>query len=176
MPADDFFEMSDRELSDVVTYLRSFPPVDREVPRRRTGPLAWVLHTVGEIVLAADKHPGHDRPHAVEPPTAEVSVAFGEHVSHICTGCHGPDHAGGPIAGGDPSWAPAMNLTPDASGLGGWTFDQFDRTLRTGIRPDGTAVKDPMARMIPHLHHLDDTEMRALWTYLQQLPKVANGF
>lgn len=37
MPSKDFFAMSDQELSDIVSYIRSLPPVDAEVP---AGPLA----------------------------------------------------------------------------------------------------------------------------------------
>ncbi|MFW6206619.1 MAG: c-type cytochrome, partial [Gemmatimonadota bacterium] len=43
MPSEDFLRMSDRELSDIVAYIRSLDPVDNRVPRSTLGPLGKVL-------------------------------------------------------------------------------------------------------------------------------------
>ncbi len=88
------------------------------------------------------------RPHLSHPPDAG-SAEFGRHLASVCIGCHGPDFSGGPIAGGDPSWPQASNLTPDATGLKGWTYDQFVAALAQSQRPDGTALRPPMTLMAP---------------------------
>jgi mono/diheme cytochrome c family protein len=172
MPADDFQAMSDQELSDIVVYIRSLPPVDADIARPKLGPLGTVLLAFGKIPLAADVIPNHERAHATLPPEPAVDLAFGEHLSHVCSGCHHADFSGGPIPGGDPSWPPSANLTRHADGLAGWTYAQFASTLRTGNRPDGTALKAPMAMMIGYTKQMSDTELQAIWTYLQSLPPV----
>jgi hypothetical protein len=82
-------------------------------------------------------------------------------------GCHGPEFKGGPIPGGDPNWPPAANLTPDA--LGGWTEAQFLAALRTGKNPSGAELRPPM--VIRYTAQFTDAELKALWAYLQSLPK-----
>jgi mono/diheme cytochrome c family protein len=90
----------------------------------------------------------------------------------VCLGCHGPDLSGGPIKGGDPAWPPARNLTPDATGLKGWTYDQFVTVLTKAQRPDGTALRVPMSLITSYGQKMTDTERQALWAYLQSIPPV----
>jgi mono/diheme cytochrome c family protein len=172
MPSEDFQRMSDRELSDIVTFIRAQPPVDSAVPRRTFGPLGRVLIATGKIKLSADLIERHDAPHPATPPPAEVTVEFGRHLAGGCIGCHRADLAGGPIMGGDPAWAPARNLTPHASGLAGWTYDQFVTALREARRPDGTALQAPMTFVQPAAQKMTDVELQALWLYLQSVPPM----
>ncbi len=174
MPSEDFRRMSDQELSDIVVYVQSQVPVDHEVPHPTLGPLGKVLLATGKLVLSADVIDQGDRPHMVTPPATAVTVEFGHHLAAVCSGCHREDLAGGPIVGGDPSWPPAMNLTPDATALGGWTFEQFVAALRQGMRPDGTALRTPMSAMVPFAQKMSDVELEALWTYLRSVPAVAS--
>jgi mono/diheme cytochrome c family protein len=92
----------------------------------------------------------------------------------ICSGCHRQDLGGGPVIGGDPSWPPAANLTPDASGLHGWTFAQFKTALQEGKRPDGRALRDPMSGVAQYAKNMTGVEVEALWSYLQSLPPVVS--
>lgn len=173
MPSEDFQNMSDEELSDVVAYIRSVPAVDNVVAVPTLGPLGKFLIATGQLPLSAMTIASHNTPHAVYPPEAAVSVEFGRHLAGTCTGCHRADLSGGPIVGGDPSWPPARNLTPHPEGLGNWTYDQFVAALRDGVRPDGTAIQPPMSLMGPYAERMSDVELRALWTYLQSVPPVA---
>lgn len=175
MPSEDFQLMSDQELSDMVAYVRSLPAVDKTVAPSSFGPLGKFLAATGQMHFSASVIPNHDAPHRVLPPPAEVSVEFGKHLAGVCTGCHKPDFSGGPITGGDPGWPPARNLTPDATGLAGWTYEQFDTAIRTGRRPDGTGLRLPMVLVLPFMNNATDTERRALWAYLQTLPPVVNA-
>ena len=174
MPSEDFQGMSDQELSDIIVFVQSHPPVDNEVPPVTLGPLGKVLMATGQLPLSADMIEPRDGPHPPTPPAAEVSLEFGRHIAGVCSGCHGPNFAGGPIAGGDPSWAPARNLTPHATGLGGWSYDQFVAAMREGRRPDGTALLEPMTLMLPYAQRMTDVEMEALWRFLQSVPAVAS--
>jgi len=174
MPSRDFFAMSDRELSDVVSYIRSLPPVNKEVPPVRLGPVGKMLVATDQIVLSADLHPtNHVIEHATLPPTVVADATFGKHLAQTCTGCHGADLAGGPIKGGLPEWPPAANLTQ--AGLAGWTYDDFARALREGKSKNGVALREPMANMPKFARNMSETEMRALWAYIKELPARSAG-
>lgn len=172
MPSEDFVNMSDRELSDIVAYIRSMPAVDKEVPQSSLGPVAKVLMATGKFPLSADMVHDHQGTHTAEAPASEVTPEFGKHVAQVCTGCHRADFSGGPIPVGPPSWPPSANLTSHKDGIAGWTFEQFADVMRTGKRADGTMVLEPMSLIPQYGAKMTDTEMKALWTYLQSLPPV----
>jgi mono/diheme cytochrome c family protein len=175
MPSEDFRQMSDRELSDIIVFIRSLPPVDRRMPAPSLGPVGKLLLATGKLTLSADFIARHPVSHPVAPPATAATVEFGRHLGATCTGCHAANLGGGPIAGGDPSWPPAANLTPVPAGLGGWTYAQFASTLRSGKRPDGTALRAPMADVIPFTRNMTPTELQALWKYLRSVPPVSKG-
>jgi mono/diheme cytochrome c family protein len=170
MPSEDFQLMSDQELSDIVTYIRSVPPVDNEVPAVALGPLGKVLVATGQMPIAAEKIRDHHATHAIAPPEAGTTAEFGRHLTAICTGCHRENLAGGPILGGDPAWVPARNITPHPEGLGSWTYEQFAKTMREGKRPDGTPLQPPMSFVMPYANRMTDVEMQAIWMYLRTVP------
>ena len=174
MPSVDFRAMSDQELSDIVAYVGSLPPVDAVVPEPKLGPLGGLLLATGRIPLSAARLAGQDR-HAGLPTGAEVSVEFGAHLAAVCAGCHGIELSGGPIPGGDPAWAVARNLTPHEEGLAAWTFEDFERALRAGVRPDGAALATPMDFVVPYTSQMTDVELSAMWAYLRTLEPRPTG-
>jgi mono/diheme cytochrome c family protein len=174
MPSQDFRQMSDQELSDIVVFLQTRPGVDKRVPPPALGPVGKMLLATGKFTLSADVIGSHDDPHAASPPEPEVTVDFGRHLAGACMGCHRSDLGGGTIVAGDPAWPPAANLTPGPDGLGAWTFAQFQRAMREGKRPDGTTLRPPMSELIPYARKMTDTELQALWSYLRSLPPVAD--
>jgi mono/diheme cytochrome c family protein len=170
MPAQDFQLMSDLELSDILAYIGSVPPVDNEVEPIRLGPIGRVLIALGQIRFAVDDIPSHDAPHPLRPPEAVASIEFGRHLAGVCVGCHQANLAGGPIPGGDPSWPPAGNLTAHADGLGAWSYEDFTRAMRESRRPDGTELLPPMGPLTRYTRNMSDTELEALWMYLRSMP------
>jgi hypothetical protein len=68
----------------------------------------------------------------------------------------------------------AANLTPDASGLGGWTEEMFVRALRTGRHMGGTGR--PILPPMPwdNFRKLSDDDLRAIFAYLRTIPPVKN--
>jgi mono/diheme cytochrome c family protein len=174
MPSQDFRQMSDQELSDIVAVIRSRPAVDKQVAPPALGPVGKVLVATGKFTLSAEVIGSHDAPHAGSPPAAGVTAEFGRHMAGACMGCHRSDLGGGTIVGGDPAWPAAANLTPGPDGLGSWTFPQFARAMREGKRPDGTALRPPMSEVTAYTGKMTDVELEALWTYLRSLPPVAD--
>jgi mono/diheme cytochrome c family protein len=174
MPSRDFFLMTDRELSDVVSYIRSLPPVDKEVAPVSFGPIGKAMVATGQMPLSADIHPTkHQLAHEALPPAAEANATLGRHLAQTCSGCHGATLAGGKIIGGPPDWPPAANLTP--TGLAGWTFDDFARALKEGMSKNGVALRDPMALMGKFAKNMTDVEIQALWAFISELPPQPTG-
>ncbi len=174
MPSVDFRSMSDQELSDVISFIGSLPPVDNEVAEPTLGPLGKILVATGQMPFSADRLASVSA-HEVLPPAADVTVEFGGHLAAVCAGCHGVDLSGGPMLGGDPSWPEPLNLTPHPEGLADWTFEDFERALRGGIRPDGTELAMPMTLALEYTRNMTDVEVRALWMYLRSVPALPTG-
>lgn len=171
MPAVEFTNLSDHELSDIVAYIRSMPPVDRTVGSMRFGPiLAFVFAANPDWVIAS--HIDHQKAHAAEPPQSEPTAAYGEHLVQVCRGCHGPGLSGGKIQG-DPNMPVVANLTPHETGLKDWTEEDFIRALREGKRKDGTAISEYMPWKL--YGHMSDEELKAIYAYLRTVPPLPKG-
>ena len=66
------------------------------------------------------------------------------------------------------------NLTPDKeTGLGDWTVEEFIATMKTGReRGKGRPVLPPMP--VQNLRAMSDSDIRALFAYLQSIPAIKN--
>jgi cytochrome c553 len=171
MPSDDYVKFSDADLGAVVAYIQSRPAIDRDTLPHELGLLAKALLATGQIPFPYDKID-----HTAAPPVAAPGPTkeWGGVLIGTCTGCHGPTLAGGPIVGADPSWPPAANLTPDqATGIGGWSFADFETAMRRGKRPDGTDIRMPMPWQM--YTGMADQDMRALWEHLRSVPARPEG-
>lgn len=69
----------------------------------------------------------------------------------------------------------AANLTPDDTGTGNWTFEQFKTALRKGKYKGLETGRDLLPPMPWQMYqHFTDDDMLAIFTYLRSLPKVDN--
>jgi cytochrome c553 len=160
MPAEAFAVMSDGDLAAMLGYLRTVPPVDREMSAPRVGPIARALYLGGKFPLLPVELVDHEaRPPA---PTPGVTVEYGEYLATLggCRACHGRDLAGT----GQPD---APDLT--RARLGRWTEAEFFRAIREGRRPDGSII-DPEKMPWVRSGQMTDDEMRAVWLYIRSLP------
>lgn len=165
MPSDEYNNLSLGDLKSVVAFLRTIPAVDKPTRAPQVGPLMKILQMAGEVNLFAATRIDHAKPFNAKPaeaPTAE----FGKYlVDGACRGCHGQELTGGPIPGGPPDWAPAANLTRAA--LGKWTFDDFAKTLKTGVNPSGKTLGVPFPLALTS--QMSEVELKAIWSYLESL-------
>lgn len=171
MPAIDFVNLSDHELSDIVAYIHSKPTVDRDPGRIRFGPMFSILIATNPDAFTAARL-DHQKAHAIEPPEAVVSVEYGQHLVQVCRGCHG-DHLSGGKLKGDPNMPIVANLTPHATGLADWTEADFIRALREGKRPDGSAINKAMPWQA--YGQMGDAELKAIYAYLRTVPPLPKG-
>jgi alcohol dehydrogenase (quinone), cytochrome c subunit len=97
-------------------------------------------------------------------------IARGEYIARAsdCIACHTAVN-GKPFAGGlklDTPIGPiySSNITPDAStGIGSYTVEEFDRTLREGVKKNGDTLYPAMP--YPSYSRLSDADVHALYAY-----------
>lgn len=88
-----------------------------------------------------------------------------------CVACH-TAHGGKPFAGGHGIASPigtiyATNITPDKdSGIGSWTYGDFERAVRRGIGHDGSALYPAMP--FPSYAKVSDEDTQALYAYFMK--------
>ncbi|WP_212625422.1 cytochrome c [Pseudomonas sp. PP3] len=100
----------------------------------------------------------------------QASIAKGEYLSRAgdCVACH-TAKGGKPFAGGLPMETPigtifSTNITPDSnSGIGNYSFEDFDNAVRRGIRKDGSTLYPAMP--YPSYARVSGDDMRALYAY-----------
>jgi len=174
MPSEDYNRLTDADLGALVAYLKQMPPalgggavIHLPLPLK-------ALYGVGLIRDAAEKidhtlPPGEPVPEAITP-------AHGAYVANACIGCHGKHLAGGRIPGAPPEWPAAANLTPgEGTAMARYANDDaFVAMMRSGKRPDGSAVSTVMP--FAALGAMNDTDLRALYLHLQGLsPRPAGS-
>ena len=170
MPSEVFTHLGDEDLGALIGFIRQLPPVDRELPATKFGPMGRVLLALGKLEILVAPKTRHDA--KAPSPLPAPSVEYGRYLAHAsgCHGCHGAGLSGGRVAG-PPDLPIAGNLTP--SGLGAWTEADFIRAVREGRRPDGSAINEFM----PWRSYgaMTDPELRALWLYLRSVPPRPTG-
>lgn len=167
MPSVAYSALDDADLRDAIAYLRSVPPVHRDLPARGFSFFGRMGAATHALPAAAD-HIVQDAPHA-DAPAAAPNAAYGAYLAKIggCYECHGSDLAGGHIAV-DSDAPRAANLTPD--GIGSWSLPQFATAVRTGRDPAGRTLDTFMPWHA--LAGLSDQEVNALYAFLKTVPPV----
>jgi mono/diheme cytochrome c family protein len=178
--------LGDEDLISIIAFLRSDDPwvKARDIDDKQMEPkflLKMLMH------VAWKPAPVPTKPIAV--PEVKDAVAYGRYVVQglgDCFVCHSnsfetldplrPEQSGGYLGGGnmllDATGHKILgaNLTMDATGLGGWTEDEFVRAVQRGVRKDGRILRYPMIIY----NDLSEAEIRAVWAYLQTAPKIGN--
>ncbi|MEO6033589.1 MAG: c-type cytochrome [Burkholderiaceae bacterium] len=173
MPSEDYARFTDDDLASLVAFLRQMPAVAGPGADIHFPIPVKVMYAAGLITDAAEKI---DHTLAPSTPVAEsVTAAHGAYVANACIGCHGAHFSGGKIPGTPPDWPPAANLTPgEGSALARYPDAQaFTAMLRTGKRPDGSAVSPVMP--FTAFKELNDIDDQALFAFLKQLPPRPAG-
>ncbi len=183
MPYYLYAGMADRDVLDLIAYLRTLEPVRRanrepepSLPFARLGYRVWRLM----YVRAAN------RVHQAPPPGVESGRYLANHVA-ICGDCHTPRNAlGAPrddlrFAGvrHGPDGRRVPNITPDGStGLGSWDIVDLTQVLRTGMKPNFDNVQGLMAEVVdgrgggPGYSSAPEADLRSIAVYLKTLVPI----
>ncbi|MBI4674435.1 MAG: cytochrome c [Chloroflexi bacterium] len=168
MPYMTYSGMADQDAYDLAAFIKTAPPIKNETPK-------------DDIKVPI---PPFSPPKA--PATAPTEgVTRGEYlVKNVsdCSGCHTPtDAQGAPdmtkfLAGAPIEGELSANITPDKeTGIGNWTEEQIANLLKTGQRPDGSAVSGLMALVVQGgFSKLTDADRAAIAAYLKTIPAVNN--
>lgn len=165
MPSEDYNRMTDGDLGAMVAYIRSLPPVEGDRRDLRLPLPVRFVYAAGILKDAAEKI-DHGLPPA-QPAPADDVIAQGAYVANMCLGCHGEGFRGGKIPGAPPDWPAASDLRPGAAMARYPTPAAFATMLRSGKRPDGSAIA---VMPFESLKEMADTEITALHAFLQTLP------
>lgn len=171
MDVKEFNWLSDADLSALISYLRTVPPVQRADGPMDLGVVAKVLDRRDMLPLdIARRTAGSARDIA---PPAAPTAEYGAYVIRACRGCHGEHLSGGAIPGAPPSLPVPKNLTLHETGLKGWSYADFDKLLTQGVSKDGKKL-DPFMPL-DLLKNLTETEKQAMWAYLEKQPPLDFG-
>jgi mono/diheme cytochrome c family protein len=182
VPFMEFQNLSDEDVLAIVSYLRTQPPVRKEVPRHD-------INFVGRALSAFlfRPVPPEGTPPALAPeeaPTVERGRYLADRVA-ACGACHtqrnlldgayiGPRYAGGhviPMDDNPRSVFVTPNLTPDpeTGHIAAWTEEQFVARFRVGRIHAGSHM--PWASFA----RMSDDDLRAIFRYLRSLEPVHNA-
>lgn len=181
LPFMPFHNVSDEDLTAIISFLRSQKPVEHKVPDHTTN----VLGKVVKAFLLKPEGPSGPVPKAIK---RDTSAAYGKYLANSvanCAGCHtnrdmmtgkaiGELMAGGmemeSSADPDKYYFITPNLTPDSTGrLFGWSQEMFVKRFRMGKLYPGTHMPwGPFSRM-------SDDELKAIYNYLNSLKPVKNS-
>lgn len=179
--------MSDDDLESVIAFLRSDDPLTAPAAVRPPGisKPSFLTKLLTHVTFKPLPYPRAPIP----TPSLSDPVAYGRYLSVNlgCSACHSanfrtnnelaPEKSAGYMGGGNDlqdesgQTVVSANLTPDETGLAGWSEADFTRAIRTGIRPDNTVLLYPMSP----LPELTDQEAGAIYAYLRTVPKIHNS-
>lgn len=165
MPSTDFHNMTDEDIGNLIAYIKSADPIDKEPIPIVVGPLGRFLFSMGKLPLLVTAELIDHTEKVREKIKPALTLEYGKYISATCTGCHGQTLVGGPIPGAPPEWPVAPNIT--ASGIGKWTELEFITAMRTGKRPDGSEIRAPMPWQ--NFALMKDIELKSLRMYLLYL-------
>ena len=99
-------------------------------------------------------------------------VKQGEYLARAgdCVACH-TAKGGKPFAGGLPMETPigviySTNITPDKTGLGDYSFEDFDKAVRHGVAKSGSTLYPAMP--YPSYARVSESDMQALYAYFMK--------
>lgn len=177
--------MSDRDVGDLVAYLRTLPAVSRanqpaevRIPFARLAYRAW--RWLFTTAVAAPREAPVDR--------VGRGRYLADHVS-ICTDCHTPRNRFGVLrreqylagARRGPDGRSVPNITRDVeTGIGKWDAGDLVQVLKTGMLPDFDNVQGLMAEVVdgygggPGYSDAREEDLDAIAAYLMTVPAIAN--
>lgn len=170
MHSDAYSGLGAEDLGAVIAFAKSVLPVDSEFPAPTSTFVGRVMVALGffdsdAVPLIPAEVIDHEAPIPTAPPRGPTAE-YGRYLVGLalCRMCHGSDLRGGmPIEEGAP---PGPSLAP--YGAGGWTTEEFVRTIRTGTTPYGKALNADHMPWIVY-SRMTDEELEAIHAYVASI-------
>lgn len=177
-----FHNLSDADLQAVISYIRTQPPVKKEIPKTELTFLGKIIGAT--MIKPVGPEEGIDIPKTVTPDT---TAAYGQYLANYvanCRGCHtnrdlktgayvGEFYAGGfempsTMQPGKAVVTPNLSPDPETGKIYGWSKQKFIDRIRQG-------------RIIPisempweQFQQMSDDDLKAIYEYLQTVKPVKN--
>jgi mono/diheme cytochrome c family protein len=164
MPSFETSRLTLEDMSAIISYVKSVPPVENNLPETRLGPVIKVMTKLSDIPMFSVDLIDHEKP-LESKPEFENSVELGKYLSVPCTSCHRPDLKGGEAF--VPGGLPAPSIASDGR-VGTWSVDEFIKTLKTGVRPDGHKL-DSTQMPWPMTAKYTEEELSAMYQYFRSV-------
>jgi len=164
MPAYEYNSLSNQDMGALIAYLKSLPPVNREMPTISLRPVAYVLTYLDQLPLVAAEKVDHTAT-SKEVVHPEITPAYGQYLAVSCTGCHRDNFKGGSAV------VPGSPAVPNISGtglVGKWSEAEFIQTLKTGVTPEGKKL-NPQYMPWKMTREYTEVEIKSLYLYLKGL-------
>jgi len=173
MPSKNFANLCDSDFGSLIAYLKSIAPVDKEHPApvyTTFGKFLLGTGAFGEEIISAELVEHNKDPEPCK--ELDSDEELGKYLVNIggCKSCHGAELNGSTSP--DPNAPFASNLT-GAGNLGNWDLQDFIRTMRSGVTPEGKSLNN---KYMPWkaVANFDDYELKGLHSYLlsvEELPE-----
>ena len=179
MPFTAFGTMADEDIRAIVAYIRTIPPVARQVPASQANfPINLIMRTFPQPAAPTPVPPVSD------------AVAYGRYLTNAagCAECHTPKDKGAPIPGMEFAGGPEFkvpwgsnfgaNITPDPeTGIGKWDRAAFVRLFKS-LPPEQARArrveKGHFNTLMPWTVYagMTETDLGAIFDYLQTVTPV----
>ena len=181
MPYDAYREMSREDAESIIAFIRTLPPVERDVPRSQLNfPFNLLVRTM----------PSPSPPLPEKTPDPSDRLAYGKYLTTMasCVTCHTRMERGQPLPGmafagglefrmrsGGVQYS--ANITPDPeTGIGRWTVDQFVARFKSVAEADeaSLALNGRKNTEMPWRDYggMTTEDLTAIFVYLQTVPAV----
>ncbi len=175
-PYTSYQRMSREDLADLFAFMQTLPPVEGKAPEHDLPFPFNIRRGVGLWKLAFL----NGKPFTPDPskPESWNRGAYLVNGPGHCAECHSERNFAGAVmedrrfAGGpDPEGRGAVpNITPDRTGLGGWSPEEIATLLETGETPLFDTVGGPMRDVVRNTAQVPESDRRAMAEYLLSLP------
>ena len=182
MPYKYYGQLDEEDINSIIAYIRTLPSIESHIKESKADfPMNFIINTI---------------PHKAEltkrPPPSDV-LAYGKYMTTAanCVECHtkqengkftGEMFAGGfefPVGNGN--IVRSMNITPDPSGIGNWTKEQFINRFKmyadsAYVLPQVDLVKGDLQSVMPWTMFAGMTreDLGSIYEYLRTVPPVNN--
>lgn len=154
MPSSAFAHLTDQEASDLLAYLRTFPPTGEVQPRFKVGPVGRIGVLLGKMKSEPDLLRANGQ--GLKLVDLGPEHAQGRDLARTCIECHGQRLEGNP-----------MLKSPDLDMVASYEPEDFERLLHTGVAAGDRKV-GLMTMVAPaRFGDLTSEQIRALQAYLK---------
>ena len=171
MPYENFRRLSDEDLASIIVYLRTIPPVKRQVPKTELiFPVKYLIKNAPAPITEPVPEPNLSTPEK----RGEYLVTIA-----VCRDCHTLmengqrltqlDLAGGDLLRGPWGAVTSPNITQSPSGI-----PYYDEALFLDVMRTGMVKARPLKQTMPwwYFRGMTDDDLKAMFAYLKTVPQI----